>query len=197
MAERFFAKARTADLIVQEMGPETLVFDRRTDIAHNLSPVASVVWNLCDGRHDVDAIVAAAAEVQPTDTELAVETALSDLTEKGLLETGVSRRDAVKKMTKFGAGAFAVPLVVSVMAPAAAMAGSGTGTLYAVCTTDSQCGLNLSCQGGHCYTTGQTCTVGSATSNFKPVGGNCDTGTNKSTCCSGACKAGNANFCAP
>lgn len=195
MAERFFAKARTADLIVQEMGPETLVFDRRTDVAHNLSPVASVVWNLCDGRHDVDALVAAAAAVQPADTELAVEAALSDLTDKGLLETGVSRRDAVKKMTKLGAGAFAVPLIVSVMAPAAAMATSpGQQLIGTHCTLDTQCAGTMVCThgvagnggagSGQTYCNVATCTTDGA----RPGNNNC---TSNSQCCSNSCNGTN------
>lgn len=143
MAERFFAVARTEDLIVQEMGPETLVFDRRTDVAHNLSPIASVVWNLCDGKHDVDALVAAVAEIEPAEAQVATEAALAELGDLGLLTDGVSRRETMKRMAKFGAGALATPLVVSVIAPTAAMAttpgGVGAG---GNCTRDTDCQTN-------------------------------------------------------
>jgi hypothetical protein len=182
MAERFFAVARTGDLIVQEMGPETLVFDRRTDVAHNLSPVAALVWSLCDGKHDVAELVTAVAAIQPEGAELAVEAALANLSEKDLLIEGVSRRGAITKMAKFGAGAFAVPMVVSVMAPAAAMAASQlAGTR---CTQNSDCAAGLICtRGGDSSTANRYCNVSGCRSDGVNPSGNCV----NSACCSGQC----------
>lgn len=199
MPERFLPIARTEDLIVQEMGPETLVFDRRTDVAHNLSPIASVVWALCDGKHDLEALVAAVTEIETADAQVATEAALAELGELGLLIDGVSRRETMKKMAKFGAGAFAVPLVVSVMAPAAAMAGSGQIAANQTCTTSpyDQCQPGLNCVQGQdssgANSGGLVCYGGAATkcyvSNVKPGPGandNCSSST-RSLCCSGQC----------
>jgi hypothetical protein len=193
MTEGPFAKARTQDLIVQEMGEETLVFDRRTDVAHCLSPVASLIWSLCNGTTDHPALTAAVAATGVDDAEAVVDAALLDLADKDLLQDGVSRRVAMKKMAKYGAGALAVPLVVSVMAPAAAMATSpGTQAAGTVCTNNNQCAGTTTCgavaSDGSSSSYCNSCrTTGTSLSSCNPTSGS-GTGRVASTqCCSGFC----------
>lgn len=125
MTNHIPARARTADLIVEHLGDETLVFDRRDDTAHCLSTVAAQIWERCDGETTARQLVEMLTAAGEPDAELLVERALADLTERGLLvEDGVSRRSAIARMAKVGAGALSVPLVLSVAAPTAAWAGS-------------------------------------------------------------------------
>lgn len=41
--------ARTADLLVEQLGDESLVYDQRTNRVHCLSSAAARVWRACDG----------------------------------------------------------------------------------------------------------------------------------------------------
>lgn len=199
MPDRFLPIARTEELIVQEMGPETLVFDRRTDIAHNLSPIASLVWALCDGKHDVESLVAAVAEIEPADPQAATAAALAELGEQELLVDGVSRRETVKKMAKLAAGAFSVPLVVSVMAPTVAMAISGQNQFdYCTGKGTNYCKSGTTCTSGktsgtgvelHGTTTGNSYCVNTSNSATCIADGysTANNACTASLCCSGAC----------
>lgn len=201
MADNFLAVARTRDLIVQEMGPETLVFDRRTDVAHNLSPVAAIVWANCDGEHDIDALASLVAEIEPAEPKVAVEAALATLAEQDLLVDGVSRRAVMQRAAKYGAGA----LIVSVMAPAAAMATSpGQKAAGATCNQDNECSGNLECRlsngnkanggNGHCVTaTCSTSTAKGSATVCGPTNGVNNQNYATSLCCSGVCKRDNGS----
>jgi hypothetical protein len=144
-----FAKARTEDLIVQEMGEETLVFDRRTDVAHCLTPAATIVWRMCDGETGRELMVAAVATVAPANAEATVEAALADLSEKDLLVAGVSRRAALGKMAKYGVGAVTVPLVLSVTAPVA-LAGASNANGTPCTPTPAGSNTDPNCKSGLC-----------------------------------------------
>ena len=125
--------ARRADVIVQDIGTDTFVYDRRSDRAHSLTGVAGYVYRHADGTRTVDEITegmstALAAEADP----LLTEAALWQLGEADLLEvpvaevagrTGLTRREA---MRRFGA-AVAIAAVSSIVAPSPAMARSGGG----------------------------------------------------------------------
>jgi hypothetical protein len=43
-------KARTADLVINDLTDEVLVYDLKRDKAHCLNPTAAAVWKLCDGK---------------------------------------------------------------------------------------------------------------------------------------------------
>jgi hypothetical protein len=106
--------AHDDDVVVERVGEELLVYDPRTDEAHQLTPRAA--------------------------------TAFEESTASGL-----SRRDALRRVALVGAGAAAAaPLVKSIVAPTPAQAGTtpcfpdGTG-----CSIDAQCCSN-NCNGGVC-----------------------------------------------
>jgi hypothetical protein len=188
--------ARTQDLIVEELGDELLVYDRRTDVAHSLNAVATAVWRGCDGATDLDALAAAIApRAGAEDAEALVLRALDELREKGLLEAqraaapGLSRRQALGRIAGVGMAAVAAPLIVSAAAPTPADAVTTPCTAqYGTCTATSQC-CTGTCQSGHCFA--GTCTA----TGSKPGGNNCTT-ANKSLCCSNTCGGGGNNFCA-
>src|ERR1700678_1829797 len=106
-------RARQERLVVQELGDETLVYDRETDVAHCLGPVAARVWRNCDGNHDLGEIA-----LLVTEPPGLVADAVDELREKGLLQTpaspregvaGMSRRGALGRMAKIGAGVATAP----------------------------------------------------------------------------------------
>lgn len=50
----------------EDLGSELLVFDEQRDAYHLLNSTARVVWELCDGSHDLDQIISEIARVYPT-----------------------------------------------------------------------------------------------------------------------------------
>jgi hypothetical protein len=110
--------------------------------------VASSVLDHCDGRCTI-AGVAAVLELSPG----AVLEALDKLQERGLLEDGLSRRDAVRRVAVLGAAAAAgAPLVKSIVVPAPAQALSVgcIATGQSGCSTDTQCCSDC-CITGTCH----------------------------------------------
>jgi hypothetical protein len=117
--------ARTEALVVEELGDELLVYDLTRDEAHSLGTVAAKVWKACDGEKNIDKLAAelgmdhdAVAEaVEGLDTCNLLDVA-PEVEEARLL----TRRGLSLKAVKLGAAATAVPLIVSIAAPTAAMA---------------------------------------------------------------------------
>lgn len=187
-------RADAADLVVESLGEETLVFDRRSDTAHCLNPVASLVWASCDGERTVGDLAALVAGIGEEDADQLVERALGDLRERRLiLADGVSRRSAISRMAGIGASAISVPMVVSILAPTAAWAGS--------ITTGNVCTSSGSAVGG-CASPDDICTngTGGTTTRYcvpKAFAQTCRGSTASSpsclvagantACCSGAC----------
>jgi hypothetical protein len=104
-----------------------MVYDQDADTAHVLSDDVARVWQLCDGRTDVQRIA-----VDLSLDASVVASALNELERCGLLTAttttaleaaAMSRRAAMKKVAKVGAAAASAPLIYSlVIAPSAAMA---------------------------------------------------------------------------
>jgi hypothetical protein len=188
-------QARTEGLVVQDLGAESLVFDRDRDIAHCLSPEAAAVWRACDGERDVAGI----ARVTGTDEELVAD-ALDQLRSQGLLageappsswSSLVSRRSALKRIAATGLAATSIPLIVSAtIAAPLAHASGGIGSLCDACMVSGSgdsCGPGLVCQGGVCITQG--CGFSSCTN----LGMSCSSGIFSGRCTAG-CSTG-ANLC--
>lgn len=120
---------RKAGLFSTEVDGQTLIYDATGNQTHCLNPQALKVWELCDGRHSRDAMVqvlrAAAdhgAGMQPGDTEELVDAALDRFIELDMLENSalLTRRTIGKAALK----ALAAGLVLSILMPKRAMAGS-------------------------------------------------------------------------
>jgi hypothetical protein len=164
--------AREDELVVEELGDELLVYDLTRDRAHSLGATAARVWHACDGSTSVDSLSA--------DLEVDADTvarALAELRECHLLDVGaiqadgLTRRDAGVRAAKVGAALASVPLIVSVAAPAAAMA---------VTVTEEFCQtINVTGHGcGECHKEGCCCceppgTTGSSVT--KPCHADCIT----------------------
>jgi hypothetical protein len=124
-------RARQNDILVEQVGDETIVYDGERHEAHSLNRSASLVWQHSDGDHSVPQLaelLGSELGIEPDDS--LVEYALDRLANAHLLEGGatesLSRRDAVRRLTFAGAAAVALPVVLSMVAPTEAMAASGS-----------------------------------------------------------------------
>ncbi|HKW09456.1 MAG TPA: PqqD family protein [Gemmatimonadaceae bacterium] len=121
-----YPKSRHTGLLVDHVGDETIIYDETRQEAHSLNRSASLVWEHSDGARSVQqlaALIGSELGVEPD--ESVVEYALDKLANAHLLEDAtVSRRDLVRKLTFAGAAAVALPAVLSIATPSAAMAAS-------------------------------------------------------------------------
>lgn len=111
-------KARLADLLIEDLGEELVLFDTRRNEAHALDAGASAVWRACDGRRSPAQI----AEHCGLD-ETVVELTLPRLAACDLLANAVSRRTMLRRVALTGA-VVGLPLVTSIAVPNAAAAAS-------------------------------------------------------------------------
>lgn len=122
-----FPTARSGGLITQEAGKELLVYDTETHKTHHLNATSARVWNGCDGRTSTEEIAA----TTHVPIEL-VAVALADLEADGLLDSPSGHDFALDKVSRRrmlmqAAGIAAVlPLITSLVAPAAAQSQTGT-----------------------------------------------------------------------
>ena len=139
-------RARTEELVVEELGDELLIYDLRTDAAHSLDGDAAAVWRACDGQAS-PAGVADATGLEAA----AVDHALLELAERDLLDPPLdhSRREALKIGATAGAVGVAIPIIRSIVAPTAAQAQSGCLPDGSACAIDAQC-CGLNCNAGTC-----------------------------------------------
>ncbi len=129
-------KARSEELLVEEVGDELLVYDQAHDRAHSLGTVAAAVWRASDGDTSVEVL----AHKLDMDDET-VARALEQLDECHLIDhgpdsPGMTRRDVTFKTAKLGAAAASLPLIVSIAAPAPAMAATQAFCLSLGCVKD-------------------------------------------------------------
>jgi hypothetical protein len=127
-------RAREDGLLEEMLGEELLLYDQNSHTAHCLSPIAARVWRHCDGGRDVTKL----AQLAGADASLVTE-ALHELRERELVEaepalmqsesavSGVSRREAVVRVARYGAAAAVGPMIVSAAAATPAMASSCGG----------------------------------------------------------------------
>jgi hypothetical protein len=196
--------SRTADLIVEDVGEEALIYDSRTDVAHSLAATAAVVWRAARNGETLDGLaelLRARGVPDPEDTAVAV---VAELQEKELLETrhfsspGISRRRALQRMAAVGAAAAVAPFVVSATVPTAEAVARPSGTcndIGVACSPAGSLYANNNCclktgTGGqlYCGPVGQqTCQRCIRASNTEAT---CTTaGAANFRCCSGVCSS--------
>jgi hypothetical protein len=211
-----FSVPSSGDFVVEALGDELLIYDRRKDVAHCLGSAAALVWRTCEGGASLDEIArqTVAYGMASTDEdaiELA-QAAVSELEEKGLLESrgvgadGVSRRHALRQMAGVGAAAVVAPLVVSAAVPKPADAAGSPATCASgnkqcspagTVNADNNCcpgagTLNLYCA----VTPPSKCQPCVLAGNAPTDGTTCATlGAANYTCCSGHCSATTAGVC--
>ncbi len=158
--------ARQDKLVVQNLESETLVYDLETNRAFCLNQTSSKVWEKCNGKNTVAEIV----QLLSLQTKFPVQEdlvwlALDQLHKENLLDETISisssfnnfsRREVIKKIGL--SSAVALPLISSLIAPAAAHAAStcvpvtggcacpGNGTVGTICSGATGCQPNCQCR---------------------------------------------------
>jgi len=143
--------ARRDHLVIRQLDDETLVYDMDRDEAHCLNQTASLIWNHCDGKTTASQAARwLKAELgTPVDNDL-IWLAVKQLQQFHLVEPtktfpSVSRRDLV---LKYAPVALALPVIMSISAPAPAQAATCGGQ-------GAKCGIGLPpcCAGCSCDVT--------------------------------------------
>jgi hypothetical protein len=122
--------ARTEELLVERIGPEIVIYDARTKQAHCLSPLATAVFEMSDGRRSLDELtIAAGSRVDEPVSRAELEQAIAELEQRDLLvaaanRNGVSRRHLIGRGARLGTAAFAATFVTTLSIPGAASAAS-------------------------------------------------------------------------
>jgi hypothetical protein len=167
-------RARQDGLLVETIGEELLLYDQDSHTAHCLSPIAACVWRHCDGKRDMTEL----AELAGTSANLVAD-ALHELHEKDLLAAdpqlmrstvpGVSRREAIVRVARYGAAAAGASMIVSATAATPAMASSGEKPkkCEAKTITKSCC----QCKDGTCINAVGTITLKDCEKECEPHGG--------------------------
>jgi hypothetical protein len=201
--DRWSPAARSDGLVVQDLGDETLVFDRGADVAHCLGGLAAQVWRVCDGEHD---LVALAATVGADEGSVAA--ALRELQANGLLAgdrplpaieeqppldpvdaSGLSRRRAIKRLAGAGIAATSVSLIISAtVGTPLAVASGGASPEGDPCTStggSDNCAAGLTCVSSVCVPTGCNSVLSELLCNSLNlcVGGTCTTISGSAFCC--------------
>ena len=125
--------SRKANIVVQDLENEVLIYDLTINKAYCLNRTAALVYQLCDGKRTVAEISdLMSKELKILVSEDFVWLAIDGLKKDGLLENaddlanhfvGMNRREVVKKVGL--ASMVMLPLISSVVAPSAVMAQSG------------------------------------------------------------------------
>jgi hypothetical protein len=139
--------ARKDSLVIKQVENETLIYDLESDQAHCLNDTAARVWKRCDGRSTPREIAThLATEVnKPVDDKL-VWLALDQLDKFKLLVKSPIRPESFSHMSRrqlvrnLGVAAIVLPMVTSLVVPAAAQSGSPS-----CCLNDSDCPAGQCC----------------------------------------------------
>lgn len=140
--------SRQADILVQDLENELLIYDLRIDKAYCLNQTAALVFGLSDGTRTASEISELMSKKLGTAVgEDFVWLALQGLEKENLTENskeladyfaGFSRREIIKKVGLASMVAF--PVIASVVAPSAAAAQSSSlFPLFTRCSSPGQC----------------------------------------------------------
>ena len=82
-------KVIRADVLGEEIDDETVLFDPKNRNTYALNRMASIIWELCDGRHtpaEISAEISSVLNVPPGKVLTDVLKTVDDLLDKGLVE---------------------------------------------------------------------------------------------------------------
>ncbi len=130
-----YPESRKANIVVQDLENEVLIYDLSINKAFYLNQTAALVYQLCDGKNSVAEISdLMSKKLKTLVSEDLVWLALDGLKKDNLLENadevpnhfaGLSRREVVKKVGLMSM--VMLPLISSVVAPTAVNAASTCG----------------------------------------------------------------------
>ena len=153
--------SRRADIVVQDLEDEVLIYDLKTNKAFCLNQTSAIVYQLCDGNNSVVEISdLMSKKLKTLVSEDIVWLALDQLKKDNLLEngdeftnyfSGLTRREMVKRVGF--ASMVALPIVASMIAPTSVSAQSCASGM-ATCNPSFTC-----CPGSLCISGmgGPTC----------------------------------------
>jgi hypothetical protein len=119
---------RDLNILIQEVGNETVVYDQERHRAHRLNPTAALIFRHCDGRHsfaDLAGIVS--RQMGLAEAGNVVRLGLEELREADLLASRetelqapvtVSRREMISQLKYAGVFGLALPAITSIATPA-------------------------------------------------------------------------------
>lgn len=126
--------ARKADLTIEYLPSEVVVYDHKRNRIHCLNQSTSFIWRSCDGRTSIGDMTATLPKIGlPADPDI-VRRALKDLARTHLLTNEreyansdlPSRRTLVRRLgLAAGSAATLLPAIRSIVAPTPAIAKSG------------------------------------------------------------------------
>jgi hypothetical protein len=109
------------DLVVslRPAGEGVLVYDPSADTGHVLEGITAAVFSACDGTADIAAIEARVAATTGAADSAAIDNAINQLSEAGLLEEpkGISRRVLIGGLIAGAAAVAIAPVITSVARP--------------------------------------------------------------------------------
>ena len=156
------------NILVEELPDETLVYDLDRHRAHCLNPTAAFLLAQANGERDLEDLSRMAetefgdntsAEVVQLGMERLQRARLVEWEGADAPETGISRKDAIRRLALVG---LVLPAVMTIVTPFPAQAATGItpgacrkdgGTSGACCTNNQLCipsGQNGACAGGPC-----------------------------------------------
>jgi hypothetical protein len=181
-------KNRKDNIVIQELENEILIYNLKNNRALCLNSTSSAIWQLCDGTRSILEIADLMTEKlkMPVSEDL-VWLAISDLKKENLVEIetnqlfleGRSRREVIRKIGF--ASMIVLPVISSLVAPAAASAQSGCGLEGDSCST----------AGGSPNSNGTCC--GDPTSPLRCSSGTCTNCLTAGTLVPGGCSPANTD----
>lgn len=80
---------RKSNILMQQIGGETLLYNTEVDAIHCLNPTTKLIWDLCDGSHTIADIVHwlqySASLTEEAELMHKVETTVAMFSKQGLL----------------------------------------------------------------------------------------------------------------
>lgn len=171
-SKRLIHPARAADVLVEEVGDETVVYDLKTKEAHCLKPLAAFAFAHADGKRTLDELVQLAQRtLTPAPSATEVSAVVAELERSSLLDVpqlsvqhGTSRREMLRNTAMAGAAAtISGAFVTTVAAPAAWAATCYNQPGGCSCDPHSGTAGNHSCLLQHCCGSSQgtdVCNIG-------------------------------------
>jgi Coenzyme PQQ synthesis protein D (PqqD) len=151
--------SRKANIVVQNLESELLIYDLTINKAYCLNETSAFVFQHCDGTNSIEEISdLMSIRFKTLISEELVQFALAELRKDNLLENGgelpnyfagLNRREIIKKIGF--ASMIALPVVASIIAPTAVNAASCVlSNMGLACTTSGECCDNGLCVGSVC-----------------------------------------------
>jgi hypothetical protein len=145
--------ARTTDILVQSLNGETLIYDQKTNKSYCLNSTSAIVFAACNGETTLEQL-----KSQHDLPDEIVFLALDELKKNDLIKdeyfspfAGMSRREMIRKAGL--ASMIALPIVSSLVAPAATSAASS------VCGCGAAANSNARLQNCSCASNDDCCGV--------------------------------------